>query len=181
MRGANLRNANLRGADLRDADLHVADLGEADVSCTDLRGASLRDADLYGVCLNYANLHGAILYGVDLRYSELQGVDLRDVNLRGSNLYGADMCGIYTEGLPSGSLLFLPTADGWHVTIGCWSGTLGDLRVMLDGPDEGWPEAEGVERETRERMLRPLIDMCEAYADAYTGIVSELDERWNKE
>lgn len=128
-----------------------------------------------------ANLRGANLYGANLGFADLSYADLRGANLRGANLDHVTLDGLSMDGLPSGPMAFIPTPDGWHLTIGCWEGDTDSLRVVLDGPDEDWPEARGEERARRETILRPVLDMCEAYAAAHPDIVPGLAERWNKE
>ncbi len=128
--------ANLYGADLRWADLRWADL----------RGADLRGANLYG-----ADLHGA----------DLRGADLYGANLYGANLYGAK--GAYgLPDTPSGQSWLEVTPDGWVLHVGCWDGSVADLRAMI-APDSDieWPEARGEVKDKR----RPYLALVCDYAD----------------
>ena len=161
----NLRWANLRGANLRGADLHWADLS---------------GANLHGANLRWANLSGANLSGADLRWADLSGANLRWANLRGANLRGADGGVLQISDLPSGHVITAPTPDGWHIVVGCWSGTATDLAALCDAPDEDWPEARGDERQRREPVLRATHALIEAHITYHAGLIEELAEKWKK-
>lgn len=163
------REANLHCAELRGANLSGANLRGANLHCADLRNTNLRGADLRGSDLRCANLYGANLYAAKLR-----GANLYGAYLNGANLHRADLHGLIMDGLPSGALTFIPTTVGWHLSIGCWSGDITELRTMLDGDDHDWPEARGEERTRRESILRPVLAMCEAYAAAHPTAIEEV-------
>ena len=103
--------------------------------------------------LRRANLRGADLRRADLDGADLAGADLRDANLRGANLTGAGMWGanlhltswegLAIDGLHRYRCLLVPTPDGWTIIIGCWTGTVTQLRDMIAGDD--WPESTGDE------------------------------------
>jgi len=122
----------------------------------DLRDADLRGADLYGASLGGASLDGASLYG--------------------ANLYGvADV--LQVTGLPSGQVILVPTCAGWYLTVGCWSGTLADLRTLIAG-DEGWPEARGDEIARRRPSLELVIGLCQDHISRHEGVIDRLVEKW---
>ncbi|UQE73868.1 pentapeptide repeat-containing protein [Gordonia sp. PP30] len=179
LRWANLRGADLRGADLRGANLRGANLRWANLRWADLRGADLRGADLRGADLRWANLRGA-----DLRGADLSGADLRWANLRWANLRGADLsssCQVLSvTGLPSGHAILAPLPDGWRLTVGCWSGTIAELRALI-AADDGWPEARGAQIAARRPMLAALADMCEAWATDHADVLAEITAKWGTE
>ena len=189
LRGADLRDADLRDADLREANLRGTDLRDADLYGADLRGADLREADLYGVNLRDADLRGADLRDADLRDADLHGVNLRDADLYGVNLTGINLRGanlswaaraariLHLEGLPSGETIFIPTAAGWYLTVGCWEGNLEDFKTLI-ASDEGWPEARGSEVTRRRPSLQAVAALCEAHMCLYPNIIDELAEKW---
>ena len=146
-----LWGANLSGADLRDANLLGANLTYANLTYANLSGADLLGADLWG-----ANLSGA----------DLRDANLRDANLRGANLWGARWNGLQITGLPSGQIVLIPTSDGWELHVGCWTGTIDDLRTLI-AQDEGWPEARGDEIALR----RPGLQAALALIDAHVALV----------
>ena len=161
---------NLSGLDLRHLDLAGADLTGANLCGANLAHANLRDA----------NLAHAALIGANLRGANLRGANLAGVNLRGADLRHAYLRGLFLDGLPSGDLFFIPTPEGWRLTIGCWTGTTNELRAMID-KDEGWPEAEGEEVAVRRPMLAAMADACDAYAAANPHALAEVKtaaERW---
>lgn len=64
-------------------------------------------------------------------------------------------------GLPSGNATLTPTRDGSHLLrVGCWSGTVSDLRTLI-ATDDGWPEATGDEVARRRPGLTGLADLCD--------------------
>ena len=134
-----------------ESSLYGANLREAD-----LRGADLRGANLRGANLREANLRGA-----NLREADLRGADLYGANLRGADLHGAGI--LHIDGLPSGSATLIPDPDGWVLQIGCWRGTITELREMI-ARDDGWPEAVGAQIVERRPMLAALADMADAWA-----------------
>ena len=160
-------NADLRGADLREACLYGANLYGAD-----LRGADLRGANLYG-----ADLREADLYGADLRWANLYGADLRWANLRGANLSGAEWDGLRIDGIPSGQVTVIPTCDGWHISVGCWAGTLGQLRELVAG--DTWPQAEGAEIVHRRPMLEATCTLIDLHMARNSDVITELAAKWN--
>lgn len=179
---SDLSETNLRGTDLSYARLHSTILTHADLACANLRGTILTYADLI-----YADLSGAVLHQTTMLRADLTGADLRRAYMHGADLTGADlsgtkMCGLLTDGLPSGRLTFIPTPDGWYLAIGCWEGTIDTLREMI-AKDIGWPEARGKEITTRRPMLEVAAAMCENYAAAHPDALDEVREtveRWKK-
>jgi len=144
----------------------------ANLRGANLSGADLRYADMRGENLWYADLSGADLRGADLRYA-----DLRYADLSGANLRGADWWGGMSLNTPSGAGYLIPTPAGWKITIGCWANkTLKDLRAIVEGDD--WPESKGVERERRRPIMAGVLALCEAHAEYYSEIVSELAKKW---
>lgn len=184
--GANLRDADLYGADLYganlvDADLRDADLRDADLRHVNLRGANLLGAYLYGVNLRGVNLRGANLRVADLWGADLWGADLRGANLHGAALHGANLCdarwdGLVIDGLHPCRILLTPTADGWEVNIGCWSGTPDELQDLIDGDD--WPDAVGVEITRRRPLLEAALLVVDAHIAAHPDVINDLKERW---
>ena len=177
---ADLRWANLRGTDLRGSDLRGVDLRGVDLRDATLTGANPRGADLSGADLRGADLRWADLRGVDLRDATLTGANLRGANLRGADLRGADLSGariIHLAGLPSGETIFIPTAAGWYLTVGCWKGNLEDFKTLI-ASDEGWPEARGSEVTRRRPSLQAVAALCEAHMDLHPHVVEKLAEKW---
>ena len=161
--GADLHEADLRGADLRGADLHEADLHVADLHVADLYKADLRGADLYRADLHRADLHEANLSGA---------------NLRGADLYGGLWDGLCIDGIHPYRCLLVPTPDGWKVTIGCWSGTVPELRSLI-ASDDGWPEATGEQIAERRPLLSAFCDLCDTHMAAHPGVIDNLAARWS--
>ncbi len=165
-------DADLRGADLRGADLTGVNLRRADLRRADLRWADLRGADLTG-----ADLRGADLRGADLRWVNLRGVNLRGANLTGANPRGARI--LHLAGLPSGETIFIPTAAGWYLTVGCWEGNLEDFKTLI-AREEGWPEARGAEVTRRRPSLQAVVALCEAHMRLHPKIIDELADKWQE-
>lgn len=168
-----LRWANLRRVDLSWVDLHGANLRRVNLS-----GADLRVADLSGANLCGADLRGADLSGVDLR-----GADLREANLCGADLYEANLCGGLWDGLCIDGIhpyrcLLAPTPDGWEVTVGCWSGTVTELRSLI-ASDDGWPEATGEQIAERRPPLSAFCDLCDVHMAAHPSVIVNLAARWS--
>ena len=141
----------------------------------DLHDADLCDADLHG-----ANLHGANLRGANLCDADLHGANLCDADLCDADLHGAAWSGLSVSRLPSGDAMLVPLPSGWRLVIGCWEGTVADLRHMLDS-DDGWPEATGMERERRRPLLSALADLCDAHIARHADVVGDLAARWGVE
>lgn len=183
---ANMSHADLCGTILTDTNLRYAylayaNLRDAVLSRTNMIGVNLRGANLRGVVMSGANLTGAILVDVDLRGAYLDGAILTAVVLRSADMRDVKVCALFLDGLPSGDLAFLPTPGGWCLTIGCWRGTTDELREMIAGDDDDWPEAEGEEVTKRRPMLEAAADMCDAYAAANPEALAEVKataERW---
>ena len=102
----------------------------------------------------------------DLLLEICDATHLRGANLRGANLRGADWKGLQITGLPSGQIVLTPTSNGWGLRVGCWHGTIDDLRTLI-AQDEGWPEAEGEEIALR----RPGLQAALALIDAHVALV----------
>lgn len=173
--GAYMHYANLTGANLRSANLTGAHLSLANMTDAYLGRANLSDSRLTGAFLSRSDLYRANLSNADLRRAYLAGADLTSANLA-----GASLTGLAIEGLPSGSLTFVPTLRGWTLRIGCWEGTTDGLREMIAG-DHGWPEAEGEEIAYRRPMLEAAADTCDAYAAAHPDALAEIKDtadRW---
>ena len=107
----------------------------------------------------------------NLSWANLSGADLRWANLSGA--YGHVLA---VDGLPSGSIRFTPTPDGWSLRVGCWVGTTDDLRTLIAGTD--WPEARSAEQDRRRPGLAALADLCDAHAAMWPDVVPALAERW---
>lgn len=175
LRDANLGYLNLSGMNLYAADMTGANLTGANIPYSNLHGANLQGADLRYTNLHDANLHGANLRVADLSYTTLRGANLDCADLTGANLTGAYLPGLALQGLPSGVLVFTPTPGGWFITIGCWDGTLAELRELIAGDDD-WPEARGKEIAARRPMLEAAADLCEAYAAAHPEALAEAKD-----
>ena len=111
--------------------------------------------------------------------------NLRWADLHGANLHGADLSGasggvLQISDLPSGQVIATPTLDGWHVVVGCWSGTPAELVALCGAPDEDWPVARGDERQRREPVLRAAHALIEAHITYHAGLIEELAEKWKK-
>ena len=146
-----------------------------DLYGANLRGANLYGVNLYGADLRWTDLYGANLYGVNLYGADLYGANLYGADLRGANLYGANML-LRLDGLPSGQATLVPTWKGWHLTVGCWSGTVQDLRDLIAGTD--WPEAKGGEQDRRRPGLTLLADLCDDHIARHPNVIDDLAKRW---
>lgn len=187
MCGADFTGSNLAGADLRFSNMSGSQFVRADLRRARMSGSALRDANFYGAdlggaTLRYVDLRGAYLYRADLRNADLRHANLYGVDLYDADLRYAQLTGLLIDGLPSGHLIFIPTHEGWHLTIGCWEGTTEELREMI-AKDEGWPEARGKEISMRRPMLEAMADACEAYAAAHPDALTEARaaaDRWKE-
>lgn len=72
---------------------------------------------------------------------------------------------LYLSGLESGPVNMFRTADGYHLSIGCWMGSTDDLREMIAG--DVWPVAEPPQQEERRPALMALADMVDAIARSW--------------
>ena len=180
LRGANLWHANLRHADLKDANLTGANLTGANLRHADLTGADLTDANLRDANLRGANLAGADLRDANLAGANLWRANLTDANLRDANLSGAHWMGLQITGLPSGQIVLTPTPDGWELRVGCWVGTIDDLRTLIV-QDHGWPEAEGKEIERRRPGLQAALALIDAHIALRPNVINELKTKWATE
>lgn len=170
-RGESLASQNFQRADLWGADLRHADLRRANLRHADLRGANLRGANLRG-----ADLRGADLQDADLRHANLQGADLRGADLWGVNLAGTIGGIMSVTGLPSGYAYIVPTPDGWRVRVGCWTGTVKELRRMIES--DSWVESNAVQREVRRPAMLALCDLFDAHKKQHKGVVKNLRIKW---
>lgn len=197
-----LHDVDFRYADLRGTKFRSADLADSNLTGAKMSQATFSDADLRRATLNYADLHQAYFYRADMRDADLRGAnlfqadmyraDMRDADLFCANLYDADLeyavliganfVGLVLDGLPSGRLIFIPTPEGWHLTIGCWDGTTAELREMI-AKDYDWPGAEGEEIIVRRPMLEAAADMCDSYAASHPHAVADMKsaaDRWKE-
>lgn len=180
--GSSLASADLRYSDLSGAQFIRANLSRARLSVTNLRDANFHGADLGGATLRYADLRSAYLYRADLRRADLRYANLYDVDLYDADLRHAQLTGLLIDGLPSGHLIFIPTPDGWHLTVGCWEGTTDELREMI-AKDNGWPEARGKEISLRRPILEAMASACDSYAAANPDAVADVKraaDRWKE-
>lgn len=171
LREANLYGANLAGANLTGANLTGANLHNTNLYSANLAGAHLTSANLHNTNLYAANLTDANLIGADLTRANLHSANLRDANLRDANLYAANLTDtigqpLTIHGLASGSTTLSYTSTGWQLTIGCWKGTLDELRELI-AKNEDWPEAKGEEITRRRPILQAAIALCEAHINTY--------------
>ncbi len=157
----------------------ATDLTGADLTGANLWRANLRYADLTDANLRYADLTGADLTGANLRGADLWGANLRDANLRGADLWGAHWMGLQITGLPSGQIVLTPTPDGWELRVGCWVGTIDDLRTLIV-QDHGWPEAEGKEIERRRPGLQAVLNLIDAHIALHPNVINELKTKWGE-
>lgn len=163
-----LEHADLTGANLQNAFLSGADLTEAN-----LTDANLREADLWGANLKHANLKHANLWR-----TSLWRANLRSANLKYANLHN-NRAGILTvDGAHPYRVTLVPTLDGWVLVIGCWHGTIDELRALIS-QDEGWPEATGEEIETRRPILENIAGLCDLHIGRHAGLIDDLAKRWN--
>ena len=127
-----------------------------------------------------ANLRGADLRGADLRGADLRGADLGGADLRGADLRGANLWGGFRfDGLPSGPVTMVPTPSGWHVTVGCWSGTSAELRALALSDE--WPESRGDEIVKRRPGLLAVCDLLDAHQVFHADKLVAVQERWGVE
>ena len=181
--GSSLASADLRYSDLSGAQFIRANLRRARLSVTNLRDANFHGADLGGATLRYTDLSSAYMYRTDLRNTDLRHANLYDVDLYDADLRHAQLTGLLIDGLPSGHLIFIPTPDGWYLTVGCWEGTTDELREMIS-KDNGWPEARGKEISLRRPMLEAMASACDSYAAANPDAVADVKraaDRWKEQ
>lgn len=180
LRRSNLTRTNFRHSNLSGASFTRAKMNNAYLCGANFYNAYFCEADLGGSIARHANFHGAYLYRTDMRHVKLRHSNLTDVDLHDADLRYASLIGLLASGMPSGNLTFIPTPEGWHLTIGCWEGTTAELRAMI-AKDDGWPEAEGEKITARRPMLEAAADMCDAYAAAHTEALAEAKataDRW---
>ena len=137
LRGVDLRRANLRGANLRGANLQGANLGGAN-----LENANIQRASLGGARLQRANLAGACLQETNLSHVKWDGLRV--------------------DGLPIGQLTFVPTPNGWQLTIDEWRGTLNDLRTVGAESCHSTGEKDNTSVCSKS-TLEAVIALCEAH------------------
>ena len=180
--GIDLWNVDLSGADLSGAVLTGAHLSQAELNSTKLVGADLRQADLRHADLKYADLRNADLSYADMRSANLSAAHLHRANLNEAHLFYADIakadfeCLVISR-LPSGTLNLVPTPEGWHIHLGCWDGTVSELREMIAGDDD-WPEAEGSEVEYRRPYIEAALALCELHMKDNNEAIDALAEKW---
>lgn len=169
---ADLRRTNFRGADMRRTNMRGADM----------RGADFRDANLSGAALRYTKPTGSDMRHTKLTNADFRGANLTDATLPYADLRATNLPGLFLDGLPSGNLAFIPTPEGWSLTIGCWTGTTNTLRAMIAG-DTDWPEAEGEQITVRRPALMAAADMCDAHAAANQQDLADVKaaaDRWRE-
>lgn len=150
---------------------------DPDLRGLNLVGADLRGLDLQDANLRHANLEGANLRCADLSWADLWGINLTDAALCDVSLRHPNNCALHIDHLPSGLVTFYPTPAGWHLQVGCWDGTLDELRDII-AKDDGWPAARGSEVYLRRPLLEATIALCEAHATYHQNVVPELREKW---
>ena len=136
---------------------------------------ALEEAVAAGSNLRYSNLSYS-----NLSYSNLSGSDLSGSDLSGSDLSGSDLRGttcLSVTGLPSGHAILAPLPEGWRLTIGCWNGTVPELRELI-AKDTGWPEASGEQIAARRPMLTALADMCDAWTATNGIALQQVQDKW---
>ena len=116
-----------------------------------------------------------------------RGADLRVADLSGADLSGADLRSVtggvlQVTGLHPYQAVMVPTAQGWRMQIGCWRGTVRELRDMI-AKDYGWPEARGDQVAARRPLLAALADLCDLHAANHKEALDAVMKRWgnNKE
>ena len=118
----------------------------------------------------------------DLRYADLGSANLGSANLGSANLGSANLVGttcLSVTGLPSGHAILAPLPEGWRLTIGCWSGTVAELRELIaSDDDDDWPDAEGDQIAERRPMLAALADMCDAWTATRQHVLDEVQAKW---
>ena len=179
LRGVDLSYAYLCGADLAEADLVGANLTDADLQGADLFGADLRHSDLISAHLQEADLQGENLDGANLQEADLICANLTGVDLSYANLADTWWDGLAIDGLHPCRILLLPTPGGWRMTVGCWSGTPDELRVLI-AQDDGWPEARGGEITRRRPLLEAALHVVDAHIAGHPDVIDELKERWKE-
>ena len=112
-------------------------------------------------------------------YLETIDADLRDIVVSPSQLAAVRWDGLTMIGLPSGNAALIPTADGWNLRVGCWSGTVEELRTIArsDDPDD-WPEATEDDIPERRPSLLILADLCDDHIQRHTYAIADLIDRW---
>lgn len=106
-------------------------------------------------------------------YANLGGANLRGANLRGADLRGAK--GAYgLPDTPSGQGWIEVTPEGHVLHIGCWEGTVAELKAMIaPKSDIEWPEARGAEKDRRRPFLKNLVKYAALVIADHTGDVEE--------
>ena len=109
--------------------------------------------------------------------THLTGANLTDAYLGGADLTGANWKGLQITGLPSGQIVLIPTPDGWGLRVGCWAGTIDDLRNLI-AQDEGWPEARGDEITRRRPGLQAALALIDAHIALHPNVINALKTKW---
>ncbi|WP_455951387.1 pentapeptide repeat-containing protein [Arcanobacterium haemolyticum] len=137
---------------------------------------TLADADLTFADLSFADLCYANLSFADLTFADLCYANLDSANLCGANLslvyYILQISNFYKY-----QAIFKPTPDGWKITIGCWTGSIEELRTLAD-KDDGWPESTGKKIIENRPRLHLIADMCEMHMARFPGYIEKLAEKW---
>ena len=168
-----LSGLDLSNLDLSNLDLSCLNLSKSNLSRSNLSLSNMSECDLSDADLSWSNMSGTVLCG-----SRLRGSNLRWVDLNGADLRWINWDGLLVEGLhPHYRRLLVPEPEGWWVLIGCWEGTVEELRDLI-AKDEGWPEARGSEILQRRPLLSVFADLCDAYAAMKPGVIEALAERW---
>ena len=160
----------------RDDVLRIMAESRANPAFQEQLGVPIPTAE--GSDLRFADLSFADLRSADLRSADLRSANLRSADLRSANLSSTSCLSV--TGLPSGHAILAPLPTGWRLTVGCWSGTITELRELITR-DEGWPEAEGDQIIARRPMLAALADMCDAWVVDNTDILGRVQETWTPE
>lgn len=177
-----LSDMDLSYLDLSGVDLSGSNMSYSNLARANLRGTDLAHTNLHCANLAYSNLRSSILTRANLSYADLSSAILTNAILYHANLTGVKMCGLFLKGLPSGRLSFIPTPEGWHLAIGCWEGTVDELRVMI-AEDHGWPEARGEEIAMRRPVLKAMAATCEAFAATNHHALADVRataDQWEK-
>lgn len=100
--------------------------------------------------------------------SKITNSEIDRAHVELANLDYAKITGPYQylrlAGLPSGKVELYRTKKSYHFSIGCWSGSIQDLRDLMEDPRNRWPSDPSEEgKEQRRPGLLALADLAEAH------------------
>lgn len=183
---ANMKKANLHRTNLSSCIMKAVNLAEANMSQTYLPYTDLSESDMEKV-----NLSEATVLETNMSWAYFYGANLEGIRWYDNDLRGQHWDGLVIDNLPTGRIILFPTPSGWIVTTMYWSGTLDEMRDLLE-KDSEWPESLAVEEEpdlmTEEDEMRlptaaqleAVLALCDAFIEGRKDVVPKLRKYWNE-